>query len=523
MSDFTGVFGGNPGITANANRNVANGNLGAVPLLLRNGNLGPPAVCTGAVVASCMAEAPIYPIPTTTTGSISMFDPDLQVPYSDSYTVGYQRALGRRSAVEVRYVGSRNRQQWTTYNMNEANILDNGFLQEFLNAQANLYANIAAGRGLTFRYFGPGTGTVPLPIYLAYFSGVPAAMAGDASRYTSANFASSNFYNSLSRFAPNPFTPAGTGANTSFMGSATMRANGIAAGLPANFFFANPDALGGANVTGYGGYTKYNSVQTSFRRRLTDGLQFDGSYSFGKAFESNRYSFRVPRVLLRNGGGEGDVTHAFKTTFLYDMPFGQGRRFFADAGPMMDRLIGGWQISGTARIQSGQLLDLGNVRVFGMTEDEVASLFRLRRVPADFATAGQSEFYYTWPEEVILETIKAYSRDINGYTQGAPTGKYFAPANGPDCIETISAGYGDCGVRSLIVTGPVFRTMDLSISKDVRLAGSKAIQVRFDLLNAFDAVNLNPVSGIGSTQVSGYAITGATSGRTIQIVTRFNW
>ena len=100
-----------------------------------------------------------------------MFDPDLQVPYADTYTVGIQRAIGRRSAFEVRYVGTRNRDQWTTYNYNEANILDNGFLNEFKLAQANLYANIAAGRGQTFAYIGPGTGTSPLPIYLAYFSG----------------------------------------------------------------------------------------------------------------------------------------------------------------------------------------------------------------------------------------------------------------------------------------------------------------------------------------------------------------
>ena len=31
---------------------------------------------------------------------------------------------------------------------------------------------------------GPGTGTSPLPIYLAYFGGITAARAGDASLYS---------------------------------------------------------------------------------------------------------------------------------------------------------------------------------------------------------------------------------------------------------------------------------------------------------------------------------------------------
>ena len=51
MSDFTGVFGNNPGLTVNANRNTGNGNLGPVPLLLRDSSsLGPPPPCTGSAM-----------------------------------------------------------------------------------------------------------------------------------------------------------------------------------------------------------------------------------------------------------------------------------------------------------------------------------------------------------------------------------------------------------------------------------------------------------------------------------------
>ena len=97
-----------------------------------------------------------------------------------------------------------------------------------------------------------------------------------------------------------------------------------------------------------------------------------------------------------------------------------------------------------------------------------------------------------WPQDIIDQTIKAYSRDLQGYTQGAPTGRYFSPANGPDCIETISGGYGDCGVRTLVVTGPYYKNFDMSIVKDVRIQGRQNIQFRFDMLNMFDAVNFTP-------------------------------
>ena len=72
---------------------------------------------------------------------------------------------------EARYVGTRADQGWITYNYNELNIVENGLLAEFRLAQQNLETNIAAGRGANFRYYGPGTGTSPLPITVAYFAG----------------------------------------------------------------------------------------------------------------------------------------------------------------------------------------------------------------------------------------------------------------------------------------------------------------------------------------------------------------
>ncbi len=141
MNDFTGVFGANPGINQTTNRTTANGNL-TVPLNLRDGYLGPPPTCPAPPAAQptgCMPAAPIYPlVPTSATGSVNAFDPNLQVPYSDTWTVGFQRALGQKSAVEIRYVGTRSRAQWETFNYNEPNIHENGFLSEYKNAQANL-------------------------------------------------------------------------------------------------------------------------------------------------------------------------------------------------------------------------------------------------------------------------------------------------------------------------------------------------------------------------------------------------
>ena len=160
-------------------------------------------------------------------------------------------------ALEVRYVGTRSREGWTStpLNYNEINIFENKFIDEFRLAQGNLRANVAGGRGGTFAYTGiPGTN--PLPIMLAYFSGLSGAAAADPSRYTSANFTNNTFLTPLATFNPNPFNFANNLYN-----DGTRRTNATAAGIPANFFLANPDLQGGADLTTNQQETDYNSLQ----------------------------------------------------------------------------------------------------------------------------------------------------------------------------------------------------------------------------------------------------------------------
>ena len=119
--------------------------------------------------------------------------------------------------------------------------------------------------------------------------------------------------------------------------NATRRDNAARAGIPANFFVANPDYLGGAEIVGNGGYTKYNSLQLELRKRLTHGLQFQSSYVFGKAYSSERYSFRTERKSVPQTGTVGGVPHAFKANWTYELPFGEGRRFGGSSGPTLGR------------------------------------------------------------------------------------------------------------------------------------------------------------------------------------------
>ena len=193
IGTFTGVFNSNPGVTITQNRNSTTGNLvlpgQTWPVLLRDGSrVAPLPACTGAINAFCSQPSPVYPLSASVANSVNIFDPNFEVAHTKSFTLGLQRGLSKDMAVEIRYVGTRNSDQLTTQNFNEVVIVENGFFDEFRQAQANLQSNIAAGRGATFAYFGPGTGTSALPIYLANFTGKGASFANDPKQYTGTNW-----------------------------------------------------------------------------------------------------------------------------------------------------------------------------------------------------------------------------------------------------------------------------------------------------------------------------------------------
>src|SRR5204862_3954583 len=74
----------------------------------------------------------------TFTRTISGFDPTLRAPYTVNWNVGFQREVWDNGVLEARYVGTQTHLAWRTSNLNEINIFENGFLNEFKLAQNNL-------------------------------------------------------------------------------------------------------------------------------------------------------------------------------------------------------------------------------------------------------------------------------------------------------------------------------------------------------------------------------------------------
>ena len=496
MGDFTAVYGNNPGITITTNRaqnsnNLTLDNQGLPLLLSQTSRLGAPS----------FQDAPVYPNSGIITDQINTFDQNLQTPYAQSYTAGWQRALNRSTALEIRYVGTRFLQSWTDYNYNEINIKENGFLDEFRKAQTNLRANIAAGLGNTFAYTG-APGTSPLPIFLGAYNAQRASQAENPAVYTGTQWTNTTNLGLLAINNPNPGGAINGGnnnnagfasLNTTFglIGNGTFRQNLINAGYPANFFVANPDKIGGATIRGNGGGTRYDAMQVEVRRRLNKGLLIEGNYVLGKQQNGTRYSFRVPREFTLDDGPR----HAFKMNWVYELPFGRGRAFGSNVNTFMDRVIGGWEFAGGGRVQSGLILSFGNVRLVGMSDKDLQKVYKIE----ERIDSSGKQLLFILPQDIIDNTIKAFSTSATSATGygslGPPSGRYFAPANGPDCIQVVN---GDCAARDHYVTGPKVTTFDLSIVKRITLVGRTNFEFHADMINAFNNINFTPVAQTGS-------------------------
>jgi len=484
LDRFSSLYGDNPGGEIAATRNYTTGYpmLAAgesAPVLLRErSRLGPPA----------FPRSPLYPIAALPSNELNVFDPNIKTPYVQSFSIGFQRSLGRDTALEVRYVGNRNHHAWAAEDWNEETLFENGFIDEFKAAQANLSAHVAQGCAATgtcsFAYRGPGTGTTPLPIYLAYFQGLTASQAGNAANYTSANFRNSAWTGHLGYYEPDPDDAA-----NDLHANLTFRANARAAGLAANFFEMNP-GVAQANITRSVNGTRYHSLQIELRRRLSHGLMVSGNYTYADKMQS-AFTFlpaavrsvRMDPIFLSST----DIPHSFKANWVWELPFGSGRRFGASTNGFVNALLGDWDFSGIARFQTRQY-STHEGRLVGMSLDELQDAFKIR---VDRSATGTTTVW-SFPQDIVDNTRRAFNTDPTSPTgygaEGPPTGRYVAPLSSPDCL---SVYVGDCAPPQITLRGPLFSRVDMRIKKRFPFARKAYVELDVEMQNVFDSPNFN--------------------------------
>ncbi len=255
-------------------------------------------------------------------------DPEYEVPYTQSWSLGLEREIGWDTAVEVRYAGTRGTKLTRAFDLNQVIINENGFLDDFLKAQQNLELSRAFDGGVTAAFRPEVPGSQPLPVF--------------------DNLVNGGFLNNgavISRLEQDR-----VGALVDLYNQ-----NGLCGSVQC---VPNPEVFV-ADVTTNGSDSTYHAFQIEGRRNFQDGLLFNMNYTFSKAitnFGGAQTNFE-PILDLGNpdfdrGRAIFDITHIFNTNFIYELPFGSGKRWDFGSG-LANTLLGGWQVTSIFSWQTG--------------------------------------------------------------------------------------------------------------------------------------------------------------------------
>ena len=241
----------------------------------------------------------------------------------------------------------------------------------------------------------------------------------------------------------------------------------------------------------------YNSLQASFRMRHTHGVNFLVSYTLGHAKDhvsglniggdarpvlpvTIGDDASIQRALsLEKGDALFDVRHRLVVSFGAELPTP------TNMGPVVQHLIGGWQLNGIVQAQTG----------FPLTVvDAITGIRFLTNRPNQLCD----------PNENAPHTVEQWF-DTSCFVRRA-------------IADTAEPG----STPRNSVRGPGFSRTDLSLFKNVDLMGSHRLQFRVEGFNLFNQARFGqPVGTIGNPDFG--RITTAEDGRIVQLAVKYSF
>ncbi len=111
-------------------------------------------------------------------------------------------------------------------------------------------------------------------------------------------------------------------------------------------------------MTYNGGWSRYNALTTKLEKRWSSGVWFLGSYTWQRSIDlgaTDEFSaLSVDFDKWDKGHSTFDVPHRFVGSWVYEIPVGRGRALGQNLPPVLDAVIGGWQVNGIVTIAQGQ-------------------------------------------------------------------------------------------------------------------------------------------------------------------------
>jgi hypothetical protein len=108
------------------------------------------------------------------------------------------------------------------------------------------------------------------------------------------------------------------------------------------------------------GNSTYHALQTKIEKRFAADLSLLASYTWSKSISDSHqiaglgpggqtyFNRRLEKAISTN-----DIPHGIAISYVFELPFGSGRRFL-NRGGIIDKIAGGWSLTGIQQYQAGR-------------------------------------------------------------------------------------------------------------------------------------------------------------------------
>ena len=215
----------------------------------------------------------------------------------------------------------------------------------------------------------------------------------------------------------------------------------------------------------------YHGGTIALKRNFRQGIMLQGAYTFGKAMDdadaavgSTAYQDAADIRTDRAVAGY-DATHKVSIVGLWELPF------FREGSGIAPKVLGGWQLAGSAILQSGSPINIVNNASYPS---------------GDFNADGSGGDRPNAPASTVKQ---------GGWSKDEYLAGIFKAADFPRPV----AGQNGNLTRNAF-RGPGYVDVSLSLSKKFRVQQKWSGELRLDAFNALNRVNLaDPTTDLSST------------------------
>ncbi len=271
-------------------------------------------------------------------------------------------------------------------------------------------------------------------------------------------------------------------------------------------------------------FSNYNALEARYEQRMVHGLTLLNSFTWEHSLDNASASLEANTPSPQDANNlkaeyaqsDYNLPIANITSLVYDLPFGRGRTFGQHLNPIVDGVLGGWQVSADNTAQAGTPFNL----TYGPNSNQLAStqivanyrgvnLYRPNRVSGVPLTQGRS---------VVPSATTGYIQYINYNAVALPAAKNAAGAYQPP--------FGNMS-RNPGRTPALYQTdLDFNKTFNTPKEGMK-IEFRSEFYNIFNHTNLYLPSTISGTQggnaTSGGLISSTFTPRVIQFALKVSY